>query len=143
MYEKILELFPHIKNRIVTLSDEDLLSLVLTYGDDVVILDIDIPADAYSVRFGNGVLFRLRDDRFFTMLSSRIYEGTMAEVLGKFDSCLISTRTEAGPFSRMKEHSRFGAYRMSDDPEIFNDFWRLTPSERGYLKVSTRKEIDD
>lgn len=134
MYDKILEHFPKIKNRIVSLSDEDLLLLAITYGPDVVPIDIDVHPMAYSKRFGGGVLFRLRIENYNTVLTSRIYEESFNEVLGKFDSCLIKQGIDAGSFSRIQPGSHFAIYVMNKNLDIFNDFWRLNPNDHGYIK---------
>lgn len=132
---KILEYFPHIKNRVSKDCDEELLMYSIRYGKEFVALNIKTPRGANCTRLENGaVLFRLIDyDDEYWAGSEGIYITTVGHPIK------TNVDTKGGAFIGLTSFGEFEIsfnnteYYLSNDSynspsmEKFNKFWKLTP----------------
>lgn len=139
--ERILENFPYIKNRIINLSEEELFAINMTYGDDVIALDIDVPEDSDFIPFKDGVLFKLFGLSVATISADGKHIQTFVLATGvklteyqrllSARYCVIMSDVK-GDGSFQQSVSNFWFMNQYDNVDDFNKFWRLNPGDECY-----------
>ena len=133
----IIDIFPHIKHRIVDIDDSEKLSLYMKYGFEVVVLDIDMNGAPHETFDNKGVIFRLEDSR--QILDPHGYQF--------LTTCLkpIKTLYDMRDIVIIRDHN-YGTFELVNNicwmlngiswggvDNNFNEFWKLTPDDDEYL----------
>lgn len=141
--DRILEIFPYIKNRIINLSEDEWFEIKMTYGDDVIALDIEVPEDSDFISFKGGVLFKLFIDPESAFVGGKKWSPAMLSTGAKLTSLIQNNygrycairgypdssgfRLSAGNFYHWRSTSKIKVMGFNSDVNTFNDFWRITP----------------
>ena len=146
----LFDAYPHIKNRVIPLTDEEEFELLCTYGKTVVALDYRVPDDSLGTRFKNGVLFRAASmaeimNKPATKAGSvhlTTYLGDGINVVRLSGHVMISQHTrsdfdadnfdELGGILMTKQTSIVDSYECYSQ---FNSFWKLKKGDDGYKDI--------
>lgn len=140
--EHILENFPYIKNRIINFTDDEWFVIKMSYGDDIIALDIDVPEDSNFISFKDGVLFKMFELSVRTTLVSGKTKPTYVLATGvkatkhtqilSDNYCVFFSDSYAYGSFEPTNHNILFMYQFENNADNFNNFWRLSPEDECY-----------
>ena len=132
---KCVSAFPFIKNRVIvppTIEDEFMLMFSELH---TVVLDIDVPPSVKCEKIFGGNLFYMATSRngVPAFLSSfQIFSSN--SITQQKDAWCIIDSARYGDFVTDDEKGYAMMHHRNTYKKEFNEFWKLTPTDEGYMK---------